>query len=190
MARDAFGLLRPLAVAEPFLAQWPGSDPKTRPVLPTRLPVLDWLGDLAAGAGAATRGMTEGVVAGADELRWRQTYTAADFGPYFLTRYGWSELIGTRGPIPSQTIASGFLLLGPEVNYPAHAHEAEELYMPLSGTASWQRDTDAWESNPPGTIIHHPPWAPHAVRTGAEPLLALYVWRGGDLAAKSTILRD
>jgi hypothetical protein len=29
---------------------------------------------------------------------------------------------------------------------------------------------------------------PHAMRTEGAPLLALYLWRGGDLAAKSVIL--
>jgi hypothetical protein len=27
------------------------------------------------------------------------------------------------------------------------------------------------------------------MRTGRDPMLALYVWKGGDLAAKSTIIR-
>jgi hypothetical protein len=39
-----------------------------------------------------------------------------------------------------------------------------------------------------GTPIEHFAWTPHAMRTRAEPMLALYLWRGGDLAAKSTIL--
>ena len=31
------------------------------------------------------------------ELRWGQTYTAADFGQRFIDNYGWIELFGTRG---------------------------------------------------------------------------------------------
>lgn len=38
-----------------------------------------------------------------------------------------------------------------------------------------------------GEVIHHASDVSHAMRTGKEPLLALYIWRGGPLAAKSTI---
>jgi hypothetical protein len=38
-----------------------------------------------------------------------------------------------------------------------------------------------------GEIIHHTSNMNHAMRTGEEPLLALYLWRGGPLAARSTV---
>ena len=38
-----------------------------------------------------------------------------------------------------------------------------------------------------GEVIHHPSNVSHAMRTGAEPLLAIYLWRGGPLAQKSVI---
>jgi hypothetical protein len=37
--------------------------------------------------------------------------------------------------------------------------------------------------------IHHPSWTTHAMRTEGEPLLAAYIWRAGDLTAKSLIDR-
>ena len=39
-----------------------------------------------------------------------------------------------------------------------------------------------------GEVIHHPSNVSHAMRTGDEPLVALYLWRGGPLAQKSTIV--
>jgi hypothetical protein len=33
----------------------------------------------------------------------------------------------------------------------------------------------------------HPSWTAHAMHTEQEPLLAAYVWRAGDLTAKSRI---
>jgi mannose-6-phosphate isomerase-like protein (cupin superfamily) len=93
-----------------------------------------------------------------------------------------------RGPIASEKVACGFLLLGPGVEYPAHAHEAEELYVPLAGAALWMRGEEDFVSRAVSESIEHPSWMPHAMRTGAKPLLALYLWRGGDLAAKSRIL--
>ncbi len=129
-------------------------------------------------------------VGAADALEWRQTYTTADFGREFLDRYGWTELIGLRGPIPSQRIACGFLMLGPEIEYPAHAHEAEELYLPLAGEALWMRGEEGFVARAPGALVEHPSWMPHAMRTGRNPMLAIYLWRGGDLAAKSKIIRQ
>ncbi len=149
------------------------------------LPVVQWLQPPAPGAYA------EDVLARLcgmrDALAWRQTYAADDFGPEFLLCYGWTELIGTRGPVPSHSLACGFLLLGPDLEYPRHYHTAEEIYVVLAGNASWRRGGEDWVIRAPGAVIHHPPDMPHAMRTGPEPLLALYLWRGGDLAQKSII---
>ena len=180
--------LEPIAAAASFLSAWPVLEP-SRAVSPCGLPVLGWLGDLPRATAPLSAPVVQALVASAGHLAWGQTYGASDFGPEFLDRYGWTELIGMRGPIPSQALACGFLMLGPATTYPAHAHEAEELYLPLSGSAWWQRGQEAWARREPGTPIHHPGWMPHAMRTEAEPLLALYLWRGGDLAAKSKVLR-
>lgn len=161
----------------------------TRAVEPAGLPVCDVLGDAARAAPAGFAALVAGLRDGAAGLRWGQTYGAADFGEAFLRGYGWTELIGLRGPIASDAVAVGFLLLGPGVEYPAHAHEAEEVYLPLSGTASWMRGEAGYAPVAPGVAIRHPSWMPHAMRTGDAPLVAAYVWRGGDLAAKSRIVR-
>ena len=118
---------------------------------------------------------------------------AADLQPgrfrrRFLERYGWTELIGLRGPIASERLACGFLLLGAQVEYPAHAHEAEEIYLALAGRALWRRGEGEFEPRAPGSLIRHASWETHAMITRDEPLLALYMWRGGDLAAKSKIV--
>ena len=54
----------------------------------------------------------------------------------------------------------------------------------------WQRGDERFVVRGPGECIHHAPRVPHAMKTGSEPLLALYVWRGGDLAEKSTLRRQ
>ncbi len=180
-------LLDGIEAARPFLESWPDIG-TTRPVAPCALPVLSWLESARHSSVPATAPLVAALTTHADTLSWQQSYAAADFGAAFLERYGWTELIGLRGPVPSETIACGILMLGPDVDYPAHAHEAEELYVPLSGTALWTWGHEPSMQRPAGTPIHHPSWVPHAMRTGAEPLLALYVWRGGDLAAKSRIV--
>jgi quercetin dioxygenase-like cupin family protein len=77
--------------------------------------------------------------------------------------------------------------LGPATVYPRHRHEAEEIYLPLSGTASWQQGDETWRERPPGTLIHHAGDEPHAMRTGDGPLLALYLWRSSDLTQKARL---
>jgi hypothetical protein len=164
-----------------FLACWPTSGQRDCPAM--NLPVCDWLTKLTP-ASALTQALCE------TPLQWRQTYGAADFGDAFLRGYGWAEFIGLRGPVPSTQIACGVLLLAPGITYPSHAHQAEELYLPIAGVADWQKGHGDFAPVPVGQAIHHPSWTPHAMRVGAEPLAALYLWRGGDLAAKSVILPE
>ena len=186
LLRQAKTLLDGVPQVAPFLDDWPELGVR-RAVAPTLLPVLSVLDRLPGGASPSTAGLVEAIVTAAPSLAWGQTYKAEDFGPAFLERYGWSEFIGLRGPVPSTRIACGVLLLGPDIVYPAHSHAAEEVYVPLSGTARWQRGEEPWRPAAPASAIHHPPWLAHAMATGSEPLLALYVWRGGDLAARSII---
>jgi hypothetical protein len=181
--------LSALPAAAPFLADWPRLT-VVRATQPRRLPVCRWLDGLERLAAPETRALVREFVAAAETLEWRQTYSAADFGPEFLDSYGWTELIGLRGPIPSEAVACGFLMLGPRLEYPAHAHEAEEIYLPLAGDALWMRGGEDFVARAPGAIIEHSSWIPHAMRTVEQPMLALYVWRGGDLAAKSKIVAN
>jgi len=176
--------LVPITAAAPFLAALEPALPG-RVVAPARLPVEAYLAAARGAASAATMVLADVLIA-TDGLAWRQTYTAADLPAAFLARYGWTELIGLRGPFHSDAIALGFLLLGPDTHYPRHRHAAEELYVPIGGTALWERGDAAPALQPPGTVIHHPAWMAHGMRTTSEPLLALYLWRGGDLAAKSS----
>ena len=171
----------PVPEAAPFLADWP--DTAERRVLqPSALPVCQWLD------GMGRDGVLGPLRAVSHRLQWRQTYGAGDFGADFLNGYGWSEFIGLRGPVPSDRIACGVLLLAPGITYPAHAHQAEEVYLPIHGRAEWQKGDAAFAPVPVGQAIHHPSWVSHAMRVRDEPLAALYLWRGGDLAAKSVIL--
>lgn len=161
--------------------------PAARPLAARPLPVLAWRGELESGALPETRPLAAAVAAAAGGLAWGQSYRAEDISEAFLARYGWCELLGRRGYFAGEEIALGMLLLGPETAYPLHRHEAEEIYLVLSGTAAWRKGTAEERRLPPGSVVHHPSWTPHAMRTAAEPLLALYLWRGGDLTQKSRL---
>jgi dimethlysulfoniopropionate lyase len=186
----------------PFLGDWP-QQLSMRPLRASTLPVLRWLPELADGAarnraahdGAAHDGaaanlgaaLVLGLGRAAAALSWRQTYTGRDLDEVFLSNYGWTELFGLHGALVSERLACGFLLLGPQTLYPRHRHEAEEIYLPLSGVASWQQGDGVWREKLTGTAIHHACLEPHAMRTSEQPLLALYLWRGAGLTQASRL---
>ena len=78
---------------------------------------------------------------------------------------------------------------GPPTLLSSHRHEAEEIYVPLSGTADWQQGDAVWREYAPGTLVHHLSEEPHAMRTGKEPLLALYLWRSANLSQRARLDR-
>jgi hypothetical protein len=170
----------------PFLAAWPRTRER-RANAPASLSVVNWLPQAKANAPESCATLIGELLRLAPVLSWHQTYKQPVVGAAFLQNYGYTELAGLSGPVPSQRLACGFLLLGPSTTYPRHRHEAEEIYVPLSGTAAWQHGNPGWRDESPGTVIHHTSNEPHAMRTGAQPLLALYLWRSANLNQKSRL---
>lgn len=168
----------------------PWSDPgQRRRITPSSLPVLRHLPACVAAAPPDTRELAQALARVSDELAWQRSYSAQATGARFFDNYGFTELAGLAGPVPSRELAAGFLLLGPGVEYPAHHHEARELYLPLAGRASWWQAGSGWRVIEPGEPLIHERWEPHAMRTGAEPMLALYLWRSANLDQHSRLMR-
>lgn len=161
-----------------FLNDWPTGTGYRQVTPSATLPVLGYLKDVPANATRGTLSLAREVARKASSMSWRQTYTVPAVSPEFLENYGWSELFGLSGPLPSERLACGFLLLGPAILYPRHRHAAQEIYVPLSGRALWQRGDLPWREQAPGSLIYHASNEPHSMRTLTEPLLALYLWHG------------
>jgi hypothetical protein len=168
-----------------FIGSMDWSMPERR-IEPRLLPCLEHLPAAAAIAAGAGRRLAELLASAGGRFAWRQTYSEADLGPEFMANYGWLEVFGTRGHFANGTVAGGVLMLGPETVYPDHHHQAEEVYIPLTGGTDWRMGDGPFGRRAAGEIIHHRPNVNHAMRTGREPLLAFYLWRGGPLAARST----
>jgi hypothetical protein len=179
--------LRAPAIA-PFLAAWPVTAAR-RTVHAAAFPVLRCLPDAVAGAPPFSAALARELHRAAPSLAWQQSYRRDEVASSFLDNYAWSELVGLRGPLASVRIACGFLLLGPSTLYPRHHHEAEEVYLPLAGTAAWQRGDGPWTPHAPGAVIAHASDEMHAMRTDEGPLLALYLWRSADLAQPTRLDR-
>jgi hypothetical protein len=179
---------RRTAVLTPFLSDWPTTSER-RTVVPTTIPVLRLLPEIEAAAPAFSHTLVSDIARAAPHMAWNRTYSEALVGAQFLQNYGYSEIMGTGGTVPSEHVACGFLLLGPNTYYPPHEHEAEEIYIPLSGTAEWMKGKSGWHKRTPGTVIHHASNEPHAMRTGASPFLGLYLWRSTNLRQQAHFIR-
>ncbi|HTV51704.1 MAG TPA: dimethylsulfonioproprionate lyase family protein [Steroidobacteraceae bacterium] len=172
-----------------FLQGWP--TPQAPRIEPAVLPVVSWLAPaVRAAPPGALRQLAESLLRQQGELSWRQTYRASQASAAFLDRYGWCQIFGPGGPLSAAHLACGVLLLGPETQYPAHRHRAAELYVPLSGSAWWQRAEAPFALRRPGEAIHHRPLEWHAMRTEDEPLLALYLWRGEGLGESAQLAME
>ncbi|KZY30459.1 hypothetical protein A3731_05090 [Roseovarius sp. HI0049] len=74
----------------------------------------------------------------------------------------------------------GCNLLAPHTAYPAHAHLAAEIYLPVNDSRAlfWQATTGADTRAMPGQPVTHGPSEPHALTTGARPALNLWLQHG------------
>lgn len=149
------------------------------PVEPEEQPVCRHLGaalDLGeAGPAAAVAAAARPFAAG---LGWRHWYQIDHKLPDFSRSYAHAEIVGPPGPVLSHEMRCGFILMAPNTHYPVHAHTAVELYLVIGGTAEWRRGAEPWSIRAPGAVILHPSRIGHAMRTRAEPLLALFAWHG------------
>ena len=109
------------------------------------------------------------------QVQWHQASRGVP--EIFEGGYSFSVIIGDSGLIPSTKIRMGLFLQNQNVDYPSHAHDAEEFYLILSGYGSWQIG-NSWYDAIPGTIFHHQPCESHRMITESVPLLAIWIWTG------------
>lgn len=142
-------------------------------------PVLDHLEEtikLARGHGLGN--LAERFAVLAPSLRWSQnpSYTAENAGQALLDGYAYAALSGPEGPVHCAAPRGGFMLMGPDVTYPAHSHAPREVYLILTPGAHWSLDNGDWFEVGAGQLILHEPWVKHAMRTHDKPMLAFAGW--------------
>lgn len=76
-------------------------------------------------------------------------------------------------------MVAGLLLVDKHQGYPLHQHQAQELYLVLSGEADWRYGgSNNFKKLVPGDVIYNHPNDIHGVIAGNEAVLALYVlWK-------------
>ena len=149
---------------------------------------LDVVGTYLAGCRALAHDpLAERLVTAIDreprEVAWyrSKSYDGESSMVDFLPQYGVAlifgpDRFGRRCPYLSDRASLGVTLQAPNMDYPAHAHEAVEIYFILAGSVEWQQGDGVWRRLTSGDFVLHKAHEPHAMRTGEEPLLAMFAW--------------
>ena len=150
----------------------------------SRFPITAFIGEALRHGVPETQPMLDILAEALPNLPWKYNYEPREDMPDLGVKMAWGEIIGPEAPYLSSSFCFGFTMIAPDSLYPAHFHPAVELYYVLSGTAEWTLNGKA-ALQKPGTFILHPANAVHAMRTGKEPLLAMYTWSGDDVVTLS-----
>jgi hypothetical protein len=113
-------------------------------------------------------------------LQWgrRPTYddTASE---NFRDAHANTMIIGPGGLEDRRDVWLGASLMAPQVRYPDHHHEPEEVYLVLSEGEFRQGEEGAWFSPGIGGSFYNPPGIKHAMRSVDTPLFAFWALRAG-----------
>lgn len=157
-------------------------------VPPKNHPAVQYLPEMREGLLPAAQPLFQALVAASPTLAWQISYTVEDgFGPEYLERYAWCDIIGPEGIWLSSTYRIGFGFWREGLLYPPHSHEPEEVYWVLSGTGLFKSGDADQVPRPPGSVIHHEPWVRHSIDMSQGPLLVFFLWRGENLHRKSAL---
>ena len=151
------------------------------------LPAAERLPELHAFADAGCETLLALFARHASQLFWEQSYRREDglVGDDMLAGYGFSEVIGKRGPFVSTRVRSGIGIWGPQIDYPIHRHEAEEIYVVMSGEAEFTVGGET-ATRKSGDVVHVTSMTPHGFSTHEQSLAVFYLWRAGDLRETSS----
>ncbi len=159
---------------------------------PVHLNVSDLLADAwpLARPGTAEQTLLGLYVSERTSRYWEQTYSTADtaVGADMLSGYGYTEIVGKQGPFLSERIRAGVAFFAAGVDYPAHRHKAEEIYVILAGSSTYRLGENQPVVRTAGDVIHITSQLVHGFTMGDEPLVIFYLWQGGDLREKSTFV--
>ena len=85
-----------------------------------------------------------------------------------------ATIIGASGIEERDDVWIGVSLMAPDVTYPKHSHPPEEAYLAMTEGEWWNSNME-WTEPGAGGVIYNPPGILHAMRSGGQPFLALWV---------------
>ncbi|WP_428120465.1 dimethylsulfonioproprionate lyase family protein [Candidatus Poriferisodalis sp.] len=189
----AFHRSRPVVPEYPMVAEvLEALDAASSPTLVEAryLPVLRHLEAVALSGDESVDAVLEEFLSLAASLPW--IHTAGYRGVLsqeFHDNYGYVQLVGPKSIVEHRCVRVGIAVWGPNLHYPSHHHEAEELYHVLAGEPCFSTD-DVRRTTKPGDAVHHAPWQPHQQDFGATPTVLLYCWTGAVVADAALVGAD
>jgi hypothetical protein len=160
------------------LAGWPRNR-RSASGTPSTMPACDHLATaLRLSQGKPTAALCDALLPVLHLLGWSYGYAPDPRWPSLSASIAFAQIVGPRGLRDDASVHLGLTLIAPHTHYPLHSHPAIELYLVLSGTASWRISGQTFAPRPPGSLILHESGIGHAMETSGDPLLALYTWRG------------
>ena len=111
------------------------------------------------------------IVALAPVLPWYQRPVANNSG--FMAGHCNAQIIGPQGLEVRQDLMVGVTLMQPNIVYPEHQHEPEELYLVL-GKGRWRQGKGDWHTPSLGGLVYNPSNVMHSMKSLDQPFMALW----------------
>ena len=106
-------------------------------------------------------------------MRWYTRPGDSSASANFAQGHANAMLVGPSGLEQRDDVWIGISLLAPMVRYPDHKHPPKECYLLLSPGQFRQGDAP-WFEPGAGGMLFNPPGIRHAMRSGPQPLLAVW----------------
>jgi quercetin dioxygenase-like cupin family protein len=143
---------------------------------PVTLPVCRLVAEALAAAEAQpdARDLARALSGIVPSLAWARRSTSRPSVQPFHDGHANAMIIGPAGLEERDDVWLGVSLMAPGIDYPEHRHPPEEVYLALTRGEWWNAAMD-WTEPGPGGLIYNPPGILHAMRSGADPFLALWI---------------
>ena len=115
--------------------------------------------------------MVNSIIGLADNLPWYQRPVANN--PSFMESHVNAQIIGPEGIEVRHDLIVGVTLMRPDIDYPDHQHEPEEIYVVLSD-GRWRQASGDWHTPGLGGLVHNPSDVMHGMKSLSTPLVALW----------------
>ena len=111
------------------------------------------------------------VFALAPVLPWYQRPVANNAD--FMAGHCNAQIIGPQGLEVRQDLIVGVTLMRPNIVYPEHQHEPEEVYLVL-GKGRWRQGKGDWHTPNLGSLVYNHSNVMHSMKSLDQPLIALW----------------
>lgn len=115
--------------------------------------------------------LVNSVAALADDLPWYQRPVTNN--PSFMAGHVNAQIIGPKGLEVRHDLIVGVTLMRPDLDYPDHQHEPEEIYLVLS-EGRWRQNNGHWHTPGLGGLVYNPSDVMHGMKSISTPLIALW----------------